>query len=66
MLCPYRKTLERIIPLQPNGELNNLPSKEIEGFDKCVGKECPLYYEIKKHPHCHRVEREKSFNNCED
>lgn len=62
MICPYRKTLERIIPLRADGELHNIPTIEKEGFEKCIGEDCPLYYEVKKHPHCHRVEREKSFN----
>ena len=63
MLCPYRKTLERIIPFQPDGKLHNIPSKEIEGFEECNGKECPLYYEVANHTHCHRVERGKSLND---
>lgn len=62
MICPYRKTLVRVIPLRADGELHNVPTKEIEGFDECIGKDRPLYYEVKNHPHCHRVEREKSFN----
>lgn len=66
MNCPYRKTIERIIPIRADGELHNIPTKEIEGFEECIGKDCPLYYEITtKHtiyPHCHRVEREKSLN----
>lgn len=62
MICPYRKTLERIIPLRADGELHNIPTKEIEGFEKCIGKDCPLYYEDINRPHCHRVDREKSLN----
>lgn len=63
MLCPYRKTLVRIIPFQPDGKLHNIPTKEVEGFEECSGKDCPLYYEVKNNPHCHRVEREKSLND---
>lgn len=61
MICPYRKTFERIIPLRADGELHNIPIKEMEGFEECLGKKCPLYYEVKNNPHCYRVEREKPF-----
>lgn len=63
MICPYRKTLDRIFPIRKDGELHNLPTKEVEGFEECSGKECPLFYEVKNNPHCHRVEREKAFND---
>lgn len=62
MKCPYIKTLERIIPVKPNGELHNIPTKEIEDFEECKGNECPLYFELGTKSHCHRVEREKGFN----
>lgn len=62
MICPYRKTLERIIPLQADGKLHNIPTKEVEGFEECLGKKCPLYYEDINRPRCHRVDREKSLN----
>ena len=62
MKCPYLKTLDRIIPYKQNGFLHTIPTKEIEDFEECKGNKCPLYYEVTKHPHCHRVEREKGFN----
>lgn len=62
MICPYRKTLDRIIPLQPDGKLHTIPTKEVEGFEECLGKKCPLYYEDVTRPHCHRVDREKQLN----
>ena len=66
MKCPYVKSVERIIPFQPNGELHTIPTKEIEDFVECKGNDCPLYYEVAKHPHCHRVEREKGLHDEAD
>lgn len=63
MLCPYRKTLERIIPINKNGDLHTIPTREIEDFGECKGNECPLYYEVATKPHCYRVGKEKSLND---